>query len=107
MKKLIFIATATLLLCSVSLPAFSAAITLTPKGGMTWEMLDSHGKLVGTLKRVDESSFSFYDQGGRHVGLILGNGDWVPSVSKRRRISIKPEAAQFYLDVLRAVKGIQ
>ena len=107
MRKVILLATIILLFFFSSLPVFSEQITPKPKGTDLWEMYNANGDVVGTLKRTEQGNFSFYDKGGRYVGLILQSGNWIPWNAKKRRTIITPQDANFYVDVLRVVEIVK
>jgi hypothetical protein len=106
MRKIMLLATMSVLLCFSSLAVFSAQITPRPKGQNEWAMHDDSGALVGTLKRTEKGNFKFYDQSGGYVGLIVETGTWIPRDARRSYTSIAPGEAQLYLDALKAIETL-
>jgi hypothetical protein len=107
MKKAVLLITVIVLFCLCSLPVFSEEIVLRPKDQDMWEMCNLSGDSVGTLKRTEAGNFGFYDKGGKYIGVILQSGTWIPWNARKRKTVIKPEEAQLYVDVLRAIKTIK
>ncbi len=107
MKKAILLATIVLVFFFSLSSVFSEQITPRPTGTDAWGMYNTNGDFVGTLKRTEQGNFSFYDKGGRYVGLILQSGNWIPWNAKKNRTIITPQDASFYVDVLRVVETIK
>ena len=106
MRKIMLVATMSVLFCFSSIAVFSAQITPRPKGQNEWAMYDENAVFVGTLKRTEEGNFKFYDKGGGYVGLIVEAGRWIPRDARRSYTSIEPEEAQLYLDALKAIETL-
>ena len=104
MRKVILLATITLLLSLSPLSVLAEGVTLKAKGKHEWEMYNRNGDFVGTLQKTEEDNFTFFDEEGNYLGLILKSGKWKPKGVNPR---ITPEDARLYLDVLEAIKAIK
>ena len=106
MRKIMLLATMSVLFCFSSLAVLSAQITPRPKGQDEWAMYDQNAVFVGTLKKTEKGNFKFYDKGGGYVGLIVEAGKWIPRDARRSYTSITPEEAQLYLDASKAIETL-
>jgi hypothetical protein len=61
------------------------------------------------LKRIrngtDKGTYRLYNKRGRYAGQIFKSGNWKPQ--RRHHPRITPEAAQLYLDALKAIQEIE
>lgn len=72
-----------------------------------WELQDQTGRIAGTLTKEDVN-FKFYDESGKFMGYINTAGNWLPRLGiNRREMKITSHQARFYLDVLKAVSGLE
>ncbi len=103
MKKALLSGFLFLVLLIYAFPTLAEDLTL--KAGLQkgeWAVLDQKGESIGKLKNVDQDAFHV-TLGGRYIGTILKSGDLQ---TNRNHAIFKPEDAQFYLDVLKALKAI-
>jgi hypothetical protein len=86
-------------------PARSLAdgVCLKSAGGGQWAIIDSAGRQIGTLGRVEPGAYSILPTGGQYLGVVKRNGDLQ---LQGRHPVISPSDAQLYLDVLNAIKTL-
>lgn len=103
MKKAFLSCFLFLVLLIYAFPVLAEDLTLkTGQQKGEWVVLNQKGDPVGTLKNVDRDAF-LVTLGGRYIGTILKSGDLQ---TNRNHAIFKPEDAQFYLDVLKALRAI-
>lgn len=73
-------------------------------GEHEWNIINSNGEFVGTIKSESLRTFTFYATTGMLMGTILETGAWQPRLYRSRNTLIQPEEARLYLDALEAVK---
>ncbi len=107
MRKAIILAAMIVALFLCSLPVLADDIVLKPTGENTWAMHNLKGDFVGTLKREEQGTFTYYNKDEKYMGRILKSGVLQPKNFQRAKTSITPEEAQLYLDVLKAIETIK
>lgn len=107
MKKTFFLVMLLSIFFLTTLSVFSAQLTAKPNGPNMWDLYSQDNKLVGSVKKNETNSLSFYDKNGTYIGVIQESGTWVPWNARRRVTFIKPEEARLYLDVLEISKGLK
>ncbi len=101
-RVLIFIL---LFLGSTVLCAFADGVTLRPtKQPGEWSILDATGNVVGTLKSIDNGSYSLQASTGLYYGIIKSTGELQ---TNQRHPLITPDEAQLYIDTLKAMSDLK
>jgi hypothetical protein len=67
-------------------------------------MLDADGQSLGTLKSIEDGAFTVQFSNGDYLGIILKTGELK---KPGRHPTVTEQEAQFYLDVLRAIKKLK
>ena len=87
---------------------FSEPLALRPHGKGEWGLYSKTGNVVvATVRKTEEGNYKFYGGEGEYVGLILESKAWIPRDARRSYTRIKPEEAELYLDVLKAIETIK
>ena len=107
MRKALYLTTLFALLGHVILPVSAEGGSIKPKSNNVWELYQNRGEIIATIKKLETGGFSFYDKGGKFIGIILTSGTWIPWNAKKRRTRIEPEEAELYLEVLRSINQLK
>jgi hypothetical protein len=109
MKKMILVAVFIDLAFIIPLMVFAGEISVQKASENEWKLYDQAGDFIGTLKRIrngtDKGTYRLYNKRGRYAGQIFKSGNWKPQ--RRHHPRITPEAAQLYLDALKAIQEIE
>jgi len=108
MRRVMLIATMASIVWVCPALVFSETLALRPQGEGEWGLYSKAGNLVvATVKKTAEGNYKFYSGEGEYVGLILESKAWIPRDARRSYTRIKPEEAELYLDVLKAIETIK
>ncbi|MBW2109301.1 MAG: hypothetical protein JRI36_11655 [Deltaproteobacteria bacterium] len=107
MKSVLFLGITLLVLVATAFPAVADQISFKATEKNAWELHAQDGQMVGSVKKNETGSLSFYDKTGKYIGVIKPSGTWVPWNARRRVTYIQPEEARLYLDVLAISKQLQ
>lgn len=69
-----------------------------------WQILSSTGQPRGTLRSIEEGAFTVQLNSGEYLGVILKTGELR---KPGRRPAFSPEEAQYYLDILQAIRKMK
>jgi hypothetical protein len=105
MGKVVFLTVITIVVCFGATIVLAAELTPKAVGQNEWKMYTERGDFAGTLKRTKDGTFRLYNQDGDYAGAIIKSGIWRPA--KRHHPRVTPEAAQLYLDALKAIEKIK
>ena len=71
-----------------------------------WLIYNTNRELVGNVLKTEDGGYRIESAAGMFGGKIWSNGNWNPPGAWRgRRVVVTPEAAQLYLDALKALKS--
>ncbi|MDY6953090.1 MAG: hypothetical protein SWE60_16400 [Thermodesulfobacteriota bacterium] len=108
MKRAMLIAIMASIVWACPALSFSEPLALRPQGENEWGLYSKTANVaVATFKRTEEGNYKFYGGEGEYVGLILESKAWIPRDARRSYTRIKPEEAELYLDVLKAIETIK
>lgn len=104
MRKATFFALLPLFFLLFSQQAFADGVTLNKVNPGEWKILDSTGETLGTLKTMEDGSYSVQYAAGDFLGIIIKTGE----LKKTGRHPIITETdARLYLDLLKAIQQIK
>jgi hypothetical protein len=104
MKKLFIVTCMALLLLGLASHSFADELTLKAEKAGEWTINNSAGQPVGKLRSTDDGGYSVQLGSGPYIGAIRKTGEL--QINQRHAV-LTPEQAQFYLDVLDAIKSLK
>ena len=105
MKKAILLTVLINLSFILPLMVFAGEISVQTVSENEWKLYNQAGDFIGTLERTTKGPYRLYNKRGRYAGKIFKSGNWKPQ--RRHHPRVTPEAAQLYLDALKAIQEIE